>query len=145
MKGTQKSNFELDHLNYIDVHKKPLFNSGPASLKIKLGLCGPVLEEVQLCQNVSVHTILLKFHDKILQQVSPLPECIIVGKLRKVEKDNNSEELQQFIIYVHRFLSFYYPMALKGCQAIVFTHGVWMGGCSGGWEEKFVRAVSQKP
>ena len=38
----------------------------------------------------------------------------------------------------------FYPTALKGCQGIVFTHGVWMGGWAGGGK-KFVRAVSQKP
>ena len=32
----------------------------------------------------------------------------------------------------------FYPTALKGCQGIVFTHGVRMGG------KKIVRAVSQK-
>ena len=37
----------------------------------------------------------------------------------------------------------FYPTALKGCQGIVFTHGVQMGGWVGG--KKFVRAVSQKP
>ena len=34
----------------------------------------------------------------------------------------------------------FFPTALKGCQGIVFTHGVWLGG-----GKKFVRAVSQKP
>ena len=38
-------------------------------------------------------------------------------------------------------LILFYPTALKGCRGIVFTHGVRMGG----WWEKFVRPVSQKP
>ena len=33
----------------------------------------------------------------------------------------------------------FYPIALKGCWGIVFTHGVWMDG-----REKFVWPVSQK-
>ena len=33
-----------------------------------------------------------------------------------------------------------YPTALKGCQGIVFTHSVRLGG-----GEKFVWAISQKP
>ena len=27
----------------------------------------------------------------------------------------------------------FYPTALKGCRGIVFTHGVRMGGRTGGW------------
>ena len=38
----------------------------------------------------------------------------------------------------------FYPTALKGCQGIVFTHGVQMGGWVDGGK-KFVRVVSQKP
>ena len=30
----------------------------------------------------------------------------------------------------------FYPTVLKGCQGIVFTHGVRMGGCPGGQREK---------
>ena len=42
----------------------------------------------------------------------------------------------------------FYPTALKGCQGIVFTHGVRMGGWTGGRVgvgKKFVQAVTQKP
>ena len=41
----------------------------------------------------------------------------------------------------------FYPTALKGCRGIVFTHGVRIGGRSGGWlggGKKFVWPVSQK-
>ena len=41
-----------------------------------------------------------------------------------------------------------YPTALKGCQGIVFTRGVWMGGWvvgRAGGGKKFVWAISQKP
>ena len=46
----------------------------------------------------------------------------------------------------------FYPTTLKGCQGLIFTHGVQMdlagwlaGGRAVGWLEKFVRAISQKP
>ena len=39
----------------------------------------------------------------------------------------------------------FYPTALKGCQGIVLTHCVRLGGRVDGRQEKFVRAVSQKP
>ena len=57
----------------------------------------------------------------------------------------------QIVVKFHLFQLdiIFYPTALKGCQGIVFTHGVQMGGrvCSlvGGGGKKFVRAVSQKP
>ena len=38
---------------------------------------------------------------------------------------------QDFMLNFCVFIGFY-PTALKGCQGIVFTHGVWMGGCSDG-------------
>ena len=38
----------------------------------------------------------------------------------------------------------FYPTALKGCQGIVFNHGVRMGVRAGSGK-MFVRAVSQKP
>ena len=38
--------------------------------------------------------------------------------------------------FQHLFQHSLYPTALKDCQGIVFTHGVWMGGLA---------AVSQKP
>ena len=44
------------------------------------------------------------------------------------------------VLFMH-----FYPIALKGCQGIVFIHGVQMGGWVAGWREKFVRPVSQKP
>ena len=42
------------------------------------------------------------------------------------------------------FISCLYPTALKGCQGVVFTHGVRIGRQVGG-RKKFVWAVSQKP
>ena len=45
---------------------------------------------------------------------------------------------------INMLFNSFYPTALKGCQGIVFTHGVWMGGWAGSGK-MFVRAVSQKP
>ena len=50
-------------------------------------------------------------------------------------------------VVVHIFLCklmHFYPNALKGCQGIVFTHGVQMDGRVG-TGKKFVWLVSQKP
>ena len=32
---------------------------------------------------------------------------------------------------MYKFITCFYPTALKGCQGIVFTHGVQMGGRAG--------------
>ena len=51
-----------------------------------------------------------------------------------------SVKLGVFFAYINIFYPFY-RTALKGCQGIVFTHGVRVGRQAGGGK-KFVRAVS---
>ena len=36
----------------------------------------------------------------------------------------------------NKLLTHFYPTVLKGCQGIVFTHGVQMGGRAGVWAGK---------
>ena len=48
-----------------------------------------------------------------------------------------------WIVATNSYMYFFYPTAHKGCQGIVFTHGIWIGGRAGG-RKKFVWAVSQK-
>ena len=52
--------------------------------------------------------------------------------------------IPSFFVIMYMFNVFYYPTALKGCQGIVFTHGVQMGGGVVGGK-KFVCTVSQNP
>ena len=70
-----------------------------------------------------------------------LPQCFLLANLIYHSFQKNSVDCCKFNIITPKNsvdcckFNIITPTALKGCQAIVFTHAVWMGGW-GGWREK---------